>query len=140
MAALVAVLVIAVAGAAAFVTKTVWFTLIAEMEILRKPPQLRHADWQEEHRRRVAQLPADVQEAHKHASRHRAEVLRSGLCGCFYCCSTFSPQDITRWTDEVGGEGQTALCPRCGIDSVLGDRSGFELSPGFLLNMKSCWF
>jgi hypothetical protein len=138
MAALVGVLVIAVVGAAGFVTKAVWFSLMAE--IWRKPPQLRHADWQEGHRRRVAQLPAGVQEAHKHASHHRAEVLSSGVCGCFYCGSTFPPQDIAEWTDEVGGEGQTALCPRCGIDSVLGDRAGVDLSPGFLHNMKSFWF
>jgi hypothetical protein len=138
IAAVVAGLVIAVVGAGVFATKAVWFKLLAE--VWRKPPQLRHADWQEAHRRRVALFPGGVQEAHKHASHHRAEVLSSGLCGCFYCCSTFPPQAITEWTDEAGGEGQTALCPRCGIDSVLGDRAGFDLSPGFLQNMKSHWF
>jgi hypothetical protein len=137
MAALVAVLVVVVAGGAWFGPRTMWFTLMAE--VWKKPaqPARRLAGRAS---RRVAQMPAGVREAHEHASRHRAEVLRSGRCGCFYCCSTFPPQDITRWTDEVGGEGQTALCPRCGIDSVLGDRSGFDLSPGFLQNMKSFWF
>lgn len=143
MAIVVAVLVIAVVGAAAFVTKAVWFKLMAEL--WRKPPQLRHksgesTEWQEDHRRRVAQLPDDVREAHNHSSNHRAELLDSALCGCFYCCTTFSPQDIEEWTDEANGEGQTALCPRCGIDSVLGDRAGFELSSTFLQRMKSFWF
>jgi len=143
MAVVVAVLVIAVVGAASFVTKAVWFKVFAEL--WRKPPQLGHkpadsTDWQDAHGRWVAQLPADVQVAHTHASNHRAEVLASALCGCFYCCSTFPPQDIAKWTDELDGQGQTALCPRCGIDSVLGDRGGFELSSTFLQRMKSFWF
>ncbi len=71
MAIVVAVLVIAVVGAAAFVTKAVWFKLMAELSS--KPPQLRHnsgesTEWQEDHRRRVAQLPAAVREAHNHSS------------------------------------------------------------------------
>ena len=78
--------------------------------------------------------------AHAHSIRHRAEVLASSACGCFYCCATFSPNTITGWADSETGEGQTALCPRCGVDSVLGDRSGFELSPEFLAKMKRYWF
>jgi hypothetical protein len=48
----------------------------------------------------------------------------------------FLPAEITDWIDE----GQTALCPRCGIDSVIGDRAGFELSPEFLSEMNRYWF
>ncbi len=35
---------------------------------------------------------------------------------------------------------QTAICPRCGIDSVIGDKSGFALTPTFLAEMKKAWF
>jgi hypothetical protein len=62
------------------------------------------------------------------------------MCGCFYCCAVFTPERIVDWTDELGGEGQTALCPVCGIDSVIGDRSGFPISPEFLQRMKRHWF
>ena len=36
--------------------------------------------------------------------------------------------------------GTTAICPRCGIDSVLGDRSGFPISAEFLSEMQRYWF
>src|SRR5215813_2702614 len=98
-------------------------------------------EWEDEVRRGLARLPADVRDAHKHSSNHRAEVLGSGRCGCFYCCSTFSPESIREWVHEADdGQGQTALCPRCGIDSVIGENSGFELSETFLRKMKSFWF
>ena len=42
---------------------------------------------------------------------------KSLKCGCYYCISRFSKQDIEQWVDD----GQTALCPFCGIDSVIGD-------------------
>jgi hypothetical protein len=139
----VAILVIAVVGAASFVTKAIWFKAMAEL--WKRPPQLRSAsgdstDWLEVQQRKVTQLPAGVRDAHNHASNHPAEVLASARCGCFYCGATFSPHDIEAWTDDVNGEGQTALCPRCSVDAVLGDRAGYELSSSFLQHMKSVWF
>jgi hypothetical protein len=94
----------------------------------------------EDHERRRASFPEAVRVAHEHSSNHREEVLAGTTCGCFYCRATFPTDEITEWTDEVDGVGQTALCPRCGIDSVIGDRSGFELSREFLSLMKSHWF
>lgn len=82
-----------------------------------------------------------VVEAHAHSSNHRAEILASTLCGCFYCCAMFPPGEIADWVDEDSqGEGQTALCPRCGIDSVIGDKSGCEISECFLAGMRAYWF
>ena len=98
-------------------------------------------NWQEDHDRRVAAFPADMRQAHGHAANHRAEVLSSSLCGCFYCSSTYAPSAIEEWTDEDDhGVGTTALCPRCGIDSVIGDRAGFPLSSEFLEKMRAYWF
>jgi len=97
--------------------------------------------WQKDHEKRVAGFPADIQAAHAHSSDHRSEIAGSTLCGCFYCCERFPPSDIVEWIDEgPAGEGQTALCPRCGIDSVIGDRSGFDISEEFLSAMKAHWF
>jgi hypothetical protein len=96
--------------------------------------------WQDDHRRRVDAMPTEIREAHEHSIRHRDEVLQSATCGCFYCGATFAAQVIDRWTDEVEGIGQTALCPRCGIDSVIGDRSGYPVTEAFLSRMKAFWF
>ena len=97
--------------------------------------------WEDDHRRRVAALPHDVREAHAHSSNHRVEIAQSTLCGCFYCGSRFSPAEIVEWVHEdPDGRGQTALCPKCGIDSVISDKSGFDPSPAFLARMKAYWF
>jgi len=78
-----------------------------------------------------------LSEAHRHAMRHRDEVMRSGRCGCFHCKKTFIPSDIEDWTDD----GQTALCPKCGIDSVLGDKGVIGAADeDFLRQMRRQWF
>ena len=82
----------------------------------------------------------DINQAHRHSIRHREEVLVSGHCGCFYCCATFPPSAIADWTDEWQGVGQTALCPHCGIDSVIGSASGYPVTAEFLTAMKAHWF
>jgi len=83
---------------------------------------------------------ANLESAHGHSSGHRDEVLASELCGCFCCRKNFPPSEIEDWIDEHDGVGTTALCPRCGIDSVIGSRSGFVLTPEFLLEMHDYWF
>lgn len=81
-------------------------------------------------------MSVDLVAAHAHSSDHRVQVLASKACGCFYCRRTFSPEEIGEWIDD----DQTALCPKCGIDSVIGDRSGYQLSDEFLRAMRARWF
>jgi len=47
---------------------------------------------------------------------------------------------VKDWTDEWEGVDQTALCPRCGIDAVIGSKSGFPITTEFLETMKTHWF
>jgi hypothetical protein len=89
----------------------------------------------------------DLKSAHKHCACHRAEVLASEFCGCFYCCEFFSPSQIERWWEETSGELSknddpwTALCPRCGIDAVIGSASGLPVrAVEFLEAMNLHWF
>jgi hypothetical protein len=79
---------------------------------------------------------SDLQRAHRHSIRHFAELRSSGLCGCFYCLDTFEFKEVREWTDD----DQTALCPNCGIDSVIGDASRFPITEEFLAAMKERWF
>jgi hypothetical protein len=37
-------------------------------------------------------------------------------------------------------KGRLPFCPRCGIDSVIGDQSGFPITPEFPERMKRYWF
>jgi hypothetical protein len=83
-----------------------------------------------------SKMPPDVREAHDHCSRHRAEILSSERCGCFYCLKTFDPAEIQDWVDDE----QTALCAKCGIDAVIGSGSGFPITQKFLGEMHKYWF
>ena len=74
--------------------------------------------------------------AHGASFCNRARVEASAECGCFYCLKKFPPSEIKSWADK----GETPLCPYCGMDSVLGDRCGFELTDDFLAAMKKSFF
>ncbi|WP_283119197.1 hypothetical protein [Neisseria elongata] len=38
-------------------------------------------------------------------------------------------------------DGQyTAWCPYCGIDSIIGENCGYEITPKLLAAMKDYWF
>ncbi|MBL9146550.1 MAG: cytoplasmic protein [Verrucomicrobiaceae bacterium] len=86
--------------------------------------------------------PDMIVAAHKASSGHRSQLLSDGVvCGCFHCCEIFAPSTITEWIDEDdSGLGQTAMCPRCGIDSVIGSGSGYPITTDFLTHMRDHWF
>ncbi|MGI9018940.1 MAG: cytoplasmic protein [Euzebya sp.] len=90
----------------------------------------------DEHAKRVAQLPEEIRLAHVSSAGHRSEILASDQCGCFHCSRTFPPDHIVEWVDD----DQTALCPECGVDSVIGDQAGFPLTASFLQKMNAHWF
>ena len=77
-----------------------------------------------------------MRETYQHTRRHRQEVERSQVCGCFYCQAQFLPGRIEHWLND----NDTAMCPECGTDSVIGSASGFPISSEFLQEMHSYWF
>ena len=74
--------------------------------------------------------------AHNRCSGNSDELKNSEKCGCFYCLQIFTPEKITKLVDG----GKTALCPFCGVDSVIGDASGFPITKEFLSDVKKEWF
>lgn len=45
-------------------------------------------------------------------------------------------KNIQEWIDD----GDTAICPSCGIDSVIGSASSYPITPEFLTAMQKFWF
>lgn len=81
------------------------------------------------------EMPKEIVEAHAHSSDND-EILSSRLCGCFYCLNIFKPSEITEWVND----NTTPLCPQCGIDSIIGDQSGYPITKDFLKQMHQHWF
>lgn len=75
--------------------------------------------------------------AHEHCMHNRAEIEKSKYCGCFYCLSIFDANAVAGWKDAVQ---DTAECPYCRVDSVIGDASGFEITEALLEKMQEYWF
>ena len=79
--------------------------------------------------------------AHRFSSGNRNLVVMSDNCGCFHCLAIFKPTSIFAWTDGKEWEPHaTALCPKCGIDSVLPSEAGFPITKEFLKAMENHWF
>jgi len=76
--------------------------------------------------------------AHEHCTSNESALKKDDLCGCFYCLKIFDQNEILEWIDDESGK--TAMCPYCGIDSIIGKKSGFPITEEFLESMKSHWF
>ncbi|AIE83748.1 hypothetical protein [Fimbriimonas ginsengisoli] len=79
-------------------------------------------------------MSTDLSALHRRSSHHRYEVEKSVECGCFHCLAIYPPEEIVEWIDQ----DQTALCPRCKIDSVIGFDS--PVSVDLLGQMRDYWF
>lgn len=77
----------------------------------------------------------ELKAAHKHCSHNRAAVTGSALCGCFYCLEIFPAAQVQEYVSS-----EDAVCPKCGIDSVIADASGYPLSLEWLTAMRDYWF
>ncbi len=79
---------------------------------------------------------SDAYYAHKHSFHNAKEILASVKIGCFYCLAISSASSVNEWCDN----SWTGLCPQCGIDSIIGDISGFPITKEFMKNMQKFWF
>jgi hypothetical protein len=74
-------------------------------------------------------------ELHRKSLHNRERLSESKICACFYCLNEFDFAQIIEWVDN----GDTALCPFCSVDSVL----GFDTRPidrALLSAMHDRWF
>ena len=78
-----------------------------------------------------------IKSAHKFCTNNKKELLNDDVCGCFYCLKILNPSEITGWLND---EEYTAICPYCGIDSIIGASSGYPITISFLEEMQEYWF
>lgn len=77
-----------------------------------------------------------LEEIHQHSHNNKEEIAKSKTCGCFYCKEIFAPSEIKSWLKKEN----TALCPYCTIDSVLGDACGVQITNKLLEEMHKFYF
>ena len=82
-----------------------------------------------------------LREVHHKSFGNKEIIDKSNTCGCFFCERLFDAIEVTdeNYMTEVSGV-KTAVCPYCGIDSVLGDGDGTEITEGILKDMYEAYF
>jgi hypothetical protein len=81
------------------------------------------------HRQREASL------LHTHTRGNRLELEQSEVCGCLACERIYSPTEVLNFS-----RGDSALCPHCGADAVVGSASGIPITPAVLARAHARWF
>lgn len=79
---------------------------------------------------------ARLQKLHAYSSHNRALVEGARQCHCFYCQATVDASEVVDYSDN----GQTAICPKCGIDSILPDSIEETLNADTIAEMNEYWF
>lgn len=75
-------------------------------------------------------------DASKYSVFNMVEIRKSKMVGCYYCLEIYKSSEIQESVDE----GETAICPKCGIDSVLPETSPFLINDETLKNLNKIWF
>ena len=78
----------------------------------------------------------ETSEAILYATTNKEELKRSQMAGCYYCCRVFRASEVV----DFLAEENTAVCPKCGIDSVLPDTAGYPLTTEVLQELHRHWF
>lgn len=84
----------------------------------------------------------DYKKAHDFSNNHMEQLKKDPICGCFHCGKIFTPDKIKNWiiADNDCDRKGTAICPYCGMDSIIGKSSGYPITPEFLKKMNQYWF
>ena len=77
---------------------------------------------------------------HDYTFANEDYVKSSNKCGCFHCGKIFDASEVEeeKYIKEKNGK-RTAICPYCGIDSVIPD-SKVELTSELIQLMNDEWF
>ena len=78
----------------------------------------------------------NIKKASQYSINNMQALKNSELAACHYCKSVYKSIEIVRTIDG----GKTVLCPKCEIDTVLGDNSPFDFDRATLDRLHNYWF
>lgn len=85
--------------------------------------------------------PHQLEDAHQYCLRNGKMLKEEQICGCFHCQRIFLSSELKAedFIPEEDGH-DTVWCPYCGIDSVIGEKSGYPITAEWLAEMNRYWF
>ena len=83
----------------------------------------------------------ELHEIHTHCTANRKEVEASSRCACFYCQEVYCASEVYDFIVEPSLDfKETALCPRCGVDTVIGDATGIPFYKELMEKLHQHYF
>lgn len=79
---------------------------------------------------------AQFKKLHTYSTHNRKLIAVSNKCYCFYCKAVLDRSEITDYADN----GQTAICPKCGIDAIIADSIEETVDEKIIADMHEYWF
>lgn len=73
-----------------------------------------------------------------HTTNNDLEILQSHKCSCLFCRHTIDARDVQDWIND--DQGVSAICPECGMDTLIGDASGYSFSKEELREINLTYF
>jgi Zn finger protein HypA/HybF involved in hydrogenase expression len=79
---------------------------------------------------------AQLKKLHTYSAHNRDRIAVASKCYCFHCKAIVESRDIQDYTDN----GQTAICPKCGIASIIPDSIEEGVDEQTIAEMNEYWF
>ena len=77
-----------------------------------------------------------LKQIHNHSFKNRAEIAQSLICYCIHCQKACASGQVEKWVDD----GETAICPKCGVDSLIGSAAEYEMTEPLLKELHEFYF
>ncbi len=77
-------------------------------------------------------------ELQKHTHNNEIEILHSKTCSCIFCRQHYDARAVNDWVNDE--RGMSAICPECGMDTVIGDNGGEPLDKETLKALNLAFF
>lgn len=79
---------------------------------------------------------SQMKRLHAYASHNKELIEKSDRCYCFYCNANMGSGEIEKYLDKE----ETALCPKCGVDSIIPDSIDEQIDENIISELHDYWF
>ena len=79
---------------------------------------------------------SQLERLNAYSSHNKRYIAVSNKCYCFHCLACVDHSEITEYLDA----GQTAICPKCGIASIIPDSIDDTVDEKIISEMHAYWF
>ncbi len=79
-----------------------------------------------------------LSELFDHTTNNDLEILQSHKCSCLFCRHTIDAREVQDWVNDE--QGVSAICPECGMDTLIGDASGYSFTKEELREINTTYF